>query len=174
MTNRARITGLLLPLLFAASLPTAPARAAGPGRGGAPARAGAPARGGNESLAKPYPYTVGDAVAARAQGIFRTLAGLESPTLVYYDRDARAVVVEIVGGAEDVDGAKREIEAYVEAIRQNVAPVARRQFHVELRDLDVTLVYYGTNDEDTQIEVLRRENGAYITPRAAEGEGDSD
>lgn len=162
MTNRARITGLLLPLLSAACLLAAPARAA------------APARPGNDALSKPYAYTVGDAVAARAQGIFRTLAGLESPTLVYYDRDARTIVVEIVGGADDVDGAKREIEAYVEALRESIAPAARKQFHVELRDRDVTLVYYGTNDEDAQVEVLRRENGAYITPKAAEGEGDGD
>ncbi len=162
MTHRAPITGLLLPLLSAACLLAVPACAA------------APARAGGDLLSKPYPYTVGDAIAARAQGIFRTLAGLESPTLVYYDRDTRAIVVEIVGGAEDVEGARREIEAYVEAVRANVEPAARKHFHVELRDRDVTYVYYGTNDEDAQIEVIRRENGAYIVPTAGGGEGDEE
>ncbi len=162
MTIRAPITGLLLPLLSAACLLAAPARA------------GAPDRAGSDLLSKPYPYTVGDAVAARAQGIFRTLAGLESPTLVYYDRDTRAIVVEIVGGAEDVEGAKREIEAYVEAVRESVVPAARKHFHVELRERDVTYVYYGTNDADSQIEVVRRENGVYVVPKAGGGEGDEE
>ena len=152
MTCRNRIAHAVIPLLAAAFLVAAPALA------------------GNDALSKPCPYTVGDAIAARAQGIFRTLAGLDASTLVYYDRDARVITVEIAGGADEVEGAKREIEAYVDAIREDVAGYAKKQHHVVLTDRDVTFVYYNTSDQDTTVEVVRRENGTYIVPKPDEGD----
>ncbi len=134
--------------------------------------AAAPAHAGNEALSKPFTYTVGDAIAARAQGIFRTLAGLETSTLVYYDRDARTITVEIVGGADEVGGAKREVEAYVVAIRESVVDYAKKQHHIALGDRDVTLIYYNPTDEGSTAEVIRREKGVYIVPKPdKEGDG---
>lgn len=129
-----------------------------------------PARAGNAALAKPSTYTVGDAVAARAQGILRAVAGLDASALAYYDRDARTIVVEIIGGTDDVEGAKREIEGYVDAIREKVVGYAKRQHHVDLTDRDVTFIYYNTTDEDQPVEVVRRQNGAYVIPKPAEEE----
>ena len=128
-----------------------------------------PARAHNRALSKPYEYTVGDAIAARTQGIFRVVAGLEASTLVYYDREERNIVVEIVGGTDDLEGAKREIGGFVEAIRANVTAYAKRRHGIELSDADVTLIYYYATDEDLPEEVVRRENGVFVVPREGEG-----
>jgi hypothetical protein len=129
-----------------------------------------PARAGNDALSKSATYTVGDAIAVRTQGILRTVAGLDASTLVYYDRETHTIVVEIVGGTDDVEGAKREIEGYVDAIRGKVSGYAKKQLHVDLSDRDVTLIYYNTTDEDQAVEVVRRENGAYVISKPAEEE----
>lgn len=128
----------------------------------------APARAHNPDLSRPYPYTVGDAIAARMQGIFRIVAGLETPTLVYYDREAQNVVAEISGGTDDVEGAKREILAFVQAIQEGVTGYVRKQHHLDLTDKDVTLIYYSGGDQDLPIEVVRRENGVFMLPKPEE------
>jgi hypothetical protein len=135
----------------------------------APLLLAAPAWAHNPDLSKPYTYTVGDAIAGRMQGIFRIVAGLESSTLVYYDRDARNVVAEIVGSADDVEGAKREIQAFVQAIHDGVIGFAKKQLHVSLTDKDVTLVYYSSGDEDGPVEIVRRENGTFVVPKSERG-----
>jgi len=130
------------------------------------------ARAHNRDLSKPCEYTVGDAIAARAQSIFRNLAGLEAPTLVYYDRDASNIVVEIEGATEELEGARREIEGFIEAIRENVAVYARRRHGIVLTEMDVTLIYFNETDEDGPIEIVRREDGRFVVPkRAEEGDG---
>jgi len=129
----------------------------------------------NPDLQKSYTYTVGDAIAARMQGIFRVVAGLEASVLVYYDRDTRNIVAEIVGGTDDIEGAKREVGFFVEAIRVGVAPYAKKRHGITLTDQDVTLIYYNAPDEDRPFEVLRRENGAFVLPREDDGgEGDKE
>ncbi|HEY7728561.1 MAG TPA: hypothetical protein VID50_08910 [Candidatus Eisenbacteria bacterium] len=130
----------------------------------------ATARAHNPELSKPYTYTVGDAIATRTQGIFRIVAGLEAYTLVYYDREKGDVVAEIIGDTDDVAGAERELQAFVRAIQDGVVPFARKQHHLDLKDNDVTLVYYCTGDGDELVEVVRRENGAFIMPKPEEGE----
>ena len=126
----------------------------------------------NVKLNTPYAYTIGDDIARRMQGIFRIVAGLEDATRVYYDRENRNVVAEIIGGDDDVDAAKREIEAFVEAIREGVVSYAKRTHRLDLTDKDVTLIYYIDGDEGVPIEIIRRENGQYIAPK--EGDEDED
>jgi len=134
----------------------------------------APAWAHNPDLSRSYTYTVGDAIAARMQGIFRIVAGLETSVLVYYDRDSKTVVAEIVGDTDEVEGAKRELQAFVQAIQAGVIGYAKKQHHLDLSDKDVTLVYYNSGDEDVPIEVVRRENGVFIVPKPGEGGSDEE
>jgi hypothetical protein len=131
----------------------------------------APAWAHNADLLKKYEYTVGDAIAYRMESIFRITAGLEAATLVYYDRESQNIVAEILGGCDDAAGAKREIEAYVEAIRANVVDYAKKRHRVTLTDADVTLIYYCDSDEGVPVEVVRRENGVFVTAPTDDNEG---
>ena len=135
---------------------------------------GVPAWAHNPELSKPYTYTIGDAIAARMQGLFRVVAGLETSVLVYYDRDSRNVVAEIVGDTDDVEGAKREIQGFVQAIQTGVIEYAKKQHHVALTDQDVTLVYYNAGDEDVPVEVVRRENGVFVVPKEERGRNEEE
>jgi len=124
----------------------------------------------NGRLSSPVTYTVGDDVAERMAAIFRVTAGLEPAALVYYDRKARNLVAEILGSTDDVEGAKREIEAFVQAIRERVAPYALKQHGVRLSDKDVTLVYHNDTGDEPPYEVVRRENGVFAVPATEPGE----
>ncbi len=124
----------------------------------------------NKRLSSPVTYTVGDDVAERMAAIFRVTAGLEPAALVYYDRKARNLVAEILGSTDDVEGAKREIEAFVQAIRERVAPYALKQHGVRLSDKDVTLVYHNDTGDEPPYEVVRRENGVFAVPATEPGE----
>jgi hypothetical protein len=123
-----------------------------------------PAKGANKRLSQPYSYTVGDDVAARAGGLFRVVAGLEASTLVYYDRKDQNIVSYIVGSAGDVEGAKREIEAFVSAVKEYVLPYAKSRHGLDLTENDVTLVYFNDGGDGSPYEVVRRENGKYTAP----------
>ena len=129
-----------------------------------------PAEGGNKRLSQSYSYMVGDDVATRTAGFFRVVAGLEASTLVYYDRKAQNIVAYIVGSAEDVAGAKREIEGFVSAVKEYVLPYAKSQHGMALSENDVTLIYFNDGGEGAPFEVVRRENGQYKA--AAEPPGD--
>ncbi len=131
-----------------------------------------PAAAHNPKLSSPYVYTVGDDIARRMQGIFRVTAGLEEATLVYYDRENHNVVAEIIGGTDDVEGAEREIGAFVEAIQEGVVGYAKRQHKIDLTDKDVTLIYYVDSDEGVPAEVVRRVDGQFIVPKDEAGGGD--
>lgn len=132
----------------------------------------APAAAHNPKLSSPYVYTVGDDIARRMQGIFRVTAGLEEATLVYYDREHHNVVAEIIGNADDVEKAKREIEAFVEAIQEGVTGYAKRRHKIDLTDKDVTLIYYLDSDQGAPVEVVRREEGQYVVPKEEDNGGD--
>jgi hypothetical protein len=119
----------------------------------------------NPKLSSKYEYTVGDDIAQRTASIFRITAGIEEPTLVYYDRNKHDVVAEIIGNTDDVEGAKREIEALVDVIRAEVVGYAKKQHGLELTDDDVTLIYYVDSDQGTPEEVVRRETGRFIVPK---------
>jgi hypothetical protein len=123
-----------------------------------------PAGANNPKLSTAYTYTVGDDIADRMRSIFRITAGLESGTLVYYDRKDRNIVTEIIGSAADSPGAQREIEAFVAAIRDKVVGYAKRVHDLPLSDLDVTLIYYNDSGEEPPYEVVRRENGKFVVP----------
>ncbi|HKW51051.1 MAG TPA: hypothetical protein VJQ53_04890 [Candidatus Eisenbacteria bacterium] len=129
-----------------------------------------PAEGGNKRLSQSYSYMVGDDVATRTAGFFRVVAGLEASTLVYYDRKEQNIVAYIVGSAEDVAGAKREIEGFVSAVKEYVLPYAKSQHGMALSENDVTLIYFNDGGEGAPFEVVRRENGQYKA--AAEPPGD--
>ena len=118
----------------------------------------------NKSLTKSYPYTIGDDIAARAAGIFDVVAGLQASTLAYYDRKGHNVITYVVGTAQDTLGAKREIDAFVQAVREFLVPYAKSQHAVEMSDKDVTLVYYNDGGDGAPFEVIRRENGAFKVP----------
>ncbi len=120
-----------------------------------------PARADNKRLSQSFSYTVGDDIAVRVGGLFNVVAGLEASTLVYYDRKAQNVVTYVVGSAEEVAGAKREIEAFVNAVREYVLPYAKTQHGIEMTDKDVTLIYYNDGGDSSPYEVVRRENGEY-------------
>ena len=128
------------------------------------------AEGANKRLSQAYSYTVGDDVAARTAGLFRVVAGLEASTLVYYDRKEQNVVSYIVGSASDVAGAKREIEAFVSAVKEYVLPYAKSQHGLALTENDVTLIYFNDGGDGSPFEIVRRENGQYKA--AAEPPGD--
>jgi hypothetical protein len=124
----------------------------------------APAQAHNKQLTQAYSYTVGDDIADRAGGIFDVVAGLEASTLAYYDRKEQNIITYVVGSAEDVEGAKREIEAFVQAVREYLVPYAKSQHGVVMTDKDVTLVYYNDGGDGAPFEVVRRENGEFKTP----------
>ncbi|MGH7682300.1 MAG: hypothetical protein ACRENN_09985 [Candidatus Eiseniibacteriota bacterium] len=124
----------------------------------------APARADNKKLSQAYTYTVGDDIADRMGGLFNVVAGLEASTLVYYDRKAQNIVTYVVGSAEDVAGAKRELEAFVSAVRDYVVPYAKGAHGFDMTDKDVTLVYYNDGGDSSPFEVVRRENGVYKVP----------
>ena len=116
----------------------------------------------NGRLSEPYPYLVGDDVASRMSGIIRVVAGLEASTMVYYDRKDRTIVANVVGSASDVPGAERELDSFLQSVRQFVFPYAKRQHGLDLSDNEVTLVYYNDGGEaGAPYEVVRRENGTY-------------
>src|SRR6266850_8551088 len=118
----------------------------------------------NPKLNSKYEYTIGDDIAQRTASIFRITAGIEEPTLVYYDRDNHDVVAEIIGNTDNVEGAKREVDALVDVIRQNVVGYAKKQHKLDLTDNDVTLIYYVDSDQGVPLEVVRRERGKYVVP----------
>ena len=118
----------------------------------------------NARLSSPVTYTAGDDIAERMAAIFRVTAGLEPAALVYYDRKARNLVAEILGSTDDVEGAKREVEAFVAAFRDRVAPYALKQHGIRLSDKDVTLIYHNDTGDEPPYEVVRRENGAFVVP----------
>ena len=130
----------------------------------------APAEASNKRLSNPYSYTVGDDIAERMTAIFRITAGLESATMVSYDRKRYNLVAEILGATEEVAGAKREIEGFVQAIREQVAPYARKQHGIELTDADVTLIYYNDTGDEPPYEIVRRENGIFVEPAPVSGD----
>ncbi|MBI4364276.1 MAG: hypothetical protein HY568_02505 [Candidatus Latescibacteria bacterium] len=124
----------------------------------------------NPKLSSPYVYTIGDDIARRVRGIFRVVAGLEETTLVYYDREHHLIVAEIIGSTDDVEEAKREIAAFVDAIQEGVVGYAKKQHKIDLTDKDITLIYYVDSDQGTPAEVVRREEGRFVIP----SEGDDD
>ena len=116
----------------------------------------------NKRLSQPYAYMIGDDVATRMSGILRVVAGLEANTMVYYDRKDQKIVANVVGTASDVPGAERELDSFLQAVRQFVFPYAKHQHGIDLSDTEVTLVYYNDGGEaGVPYEVVRRENGAY-------------
>ena len=76
----------------------------------------------------------------------------------------------VVGSAEDVPGAKRELEAFVSAVREYVVPYAKGQHGMEMTDKDVTLIYYNDGGDSSPYEVVRRENGVYKTAPPPSGD----
>ncbi|HYQ95691.1 MAG TPA: hypothetical protein VER38_01620 [Candidatus Eisenbacteria bacterium] len=124
----------------------------------------------NPKLASKYEYAIGDDIALRMAGILRISAGIEETPLVYYDREKQSVVAELFGTTDNVEGAKRDLEALVEVIQGEVAGYARRHHHVELTDKDVTLIYYVDSDQGTPEEVVRREAGRFVAPKEDEQE----
>ena len=128
----------------------------------------------NPKLDSRYEYTVGDDVAQRTASIFRITAGIEEPTLVYYDRENHYIVAEIIGNTDNVEAAKREIDALVDVIRANVVGYAKKQHRLDLTDNDVTLIYYVDSDQGVPVEVVRREKGKYIVPVGGEAGGDAE
>jgi len=112
-------------------------------------------------LSQPYSYTVGDDIASRMAGFFRVVAGLEASTQVYYDRKSGHIVADVVGSATDVDGAKREIESFLVAVRGYIAAYAKTQHGINLTAKDVTLIYHNDGGEGAPYEVVRWEDGVY-------------
>jgi hypothetical protein len=131
----------------------------------------APARAENPDLSKPCTYTVGDAIADRMQAILRLVAGQDASTVVYYDRETKNVVAEIFGDTDDPDEAKGELMSFDRAIHDGVVGYAKKQYHVTLADKDVTLIYLSGGDEDVPQEVIRREKGVFVTPKADDSDG---
>ena len=127
----------------------------------------------NPRLDSRYEYTVGDDVAQRTASIFRITAGIEEPTLVYYDRENHDVVAEIIGSTDNVEAAKREVDALVDVIRANVVGYAKKHHKLDLTDNDVTLIYYVDSDQGVPVEVVRREKGKYVVPVGGGSESDS-
>jgi len=121
----------------------------------------------NPKLNSKYEYTVGDDIAQRTSSIFRITAGIEEPTLVYYDRESHDIVAEIVGNTDNVEGAKREIDGLVDIIKDEVVGYAKKQHKVDLTDNDVTLIYYVDSDQGVPEEVVRRERGQFIVPKTS-------
>lgn len=124
----------------------------------------------NGRLSTPYTYTIGDDIARRMETTFRATAGLESATTVTYDRKTQNLVADIFGSTDDPAGAKREIEGYLAAFRDQVAPYAKKRHGIDLTDLDATLVYYNDTGDEPPYEVVRRENGVFVEPPAERGE----
>lgn len=112
-------------------------------------------------LSRPYSYTVGDDIAGRMAGFFRVVAGLEASTQVYYDRKTGHITADVVGSATDVEGAKRELESFLVAVRGYIAAYAKTQHGITLTAKDVTLIYHNDGGEGAPYEVVRWEDGVY-------------
>jgi len=122
------------------------------------------------ALSQPYSYTVGDDVASRMAGFFRVVAGLEASTQVYYDRKSGHIVADVVGSASDVEGAKRELESFLVAVRGYIAAYAKTQHGITLTAKDVTLIYHNDGGEGAPYEVVRWEDGVYKAAPIPQGE----
>jgi len=122
------------------------------------------------ALSQPYSYTVGDDVASRMGGFFRVVAGLEASTQVYYDRKSGHIVADVVGSASDVEGAKRELESFLVAVRGYIAAYAKTQHGITLTAKDVTLIYHNDGGEGAPYEVVRWEDGVYKPAPIPQGE----
>jgi hypothetical protein len=88
--------------------------------------------------------------------MFKITAGLPQATLVYYDRKKNDIVVDIVGSTDDPEGARREIEGFVDAIGTGVAPYARAQHGVSLTERDVTFIYFNETGDELRTVVRRK------------------
>ena len=124
----------------------------------------------NPKLNSKYEYTIGDDIAQRTASIFRITAGIEEPTLVYYDRQNHDIVAEVIGNTDNVEGAKREIQGLVDVIQSDVVGYAKKQHQLDLTDNDMTLIYYVDSDQGVPEEVVRRENGKFVVPKAEDQE----
>lgn len=129
-----------------------------------------PAAARNGRLSPPHTYTVGDDIALRMEAVFRMTAGLENPATVCYDRKTQNLVTDIFGGTDDPDGAKREIEGYLAAVKDRVAPYAQKRHGITLNDVDVTFVYFNDTGDEPPYEVIRREAGRFVDPARADGD----
>ena len=118
----------------------------------------------NPKLSTAYPYLAGDDIAHRMGSVFRVTAGLPTTAFTDYDRKARVLTVEIMGSAEEVEGAKREIEAFVTTIRERIGPYAKERHGIALDDRDVTLIYWNDGGDEAPYEVVRRQDGKYVVP----------
>src|SRR3989442_12431011 len=124
----------------------------------------------NPKLSSKCEYTVGDDIAQRMAGGLRVAAGIEETPLVYYDREKQRVVAELFGSTDKVEEAKRDLGGLVEVIQTEVAGYAKRHHHVDLTDMDVTLIYYVDSDQGAPEEVVRREEGRFVVPKDDEQE----
>jgi hypothetical protein len=124
----------------------------------------------NKRLTAPYTYTMGDDIAERMAVIFRVTAGLEPAAIVTYDRKSYTLVAEILGSTEEVDGAKREVEGFLQAFRDAVVPYARKQHGIVLSDPDVTFIYSTDTGDEAPYEIVRRENGIWVEPVPESGD----
>jgi len=124
----------------------------------------------NPKLNSKYEYTIGDDIAQRTASIFRITAGIEEPTLVYYDRQNHDIVAEVIGNTDNVEGAKREIQGLVDVIQSDVVGYAKKQHQLDLTDNDMTLIYYVDSDQGAPEEVVRREEGRFVVPKDDEQE----
>jgi hypothetical protein len=124
----------------------------------------------NPKLSSRYEYTIGDDIALRTAGVLRITAGIEEPTLVSYDRQSHDIVAEILGSTDNVEGAKREILGLVDVIKEEVVGYAKKQHNIDLTDSDVTLIYYVDSDQGAPEEVVRREKGRFVVPKAEDAD----
>ena len=120
-----------------------------------------------KQLDQPVPVALGE-LAALSASQYLALAKLGGdtdtpPMLATYDRLAQVLVVWVFGDSSTVDSAKQSLDTLW---RFQIVPMRawlQGLYAVDFGDSDVTVAYLSRTDRR---EILRREKGAYVTPKS--------
>lgn len=121
-------------------------------------------------LDKTVTISAGDIAATQIALFFATgivKQEFDAPVLTQFDRAAKKLIITIIGSRSNVEGARKTLDDFQRIIVPFSKGILEKQHGIRLNDSNTTIVYlvrsgYG---ESAQLkEVLRRENGKFITP----------
>jgi hypothetical protein len=125
---------------------------------------------GSPALDKVVTVELGDVAATQIAQFFASGVAkqeFDAPVLVQYDRGTKKLLITIVGSRSNVEGARKSMADFLRVFGPFEQSILRKQRGIRLTDANTTIVYlvstgYG---ESAQLkEVVRREDGKYITP----------
>lgn len=123
-----------------------------------------PTAGMSDPLARAYAPAVGELIASDLGQLLAATRplGADVQTMAHYTKDARRLVVSILGPTQTADEAKAAIEYLRKQAWEPMEYRTELLFGIKLQDADVTIRYLDKGKDYK--ELIRRENGKYVIP----------